>query len=73
MGMAEQVNQIKLYREAAATLGIAVPDSPLRASTLMDGRLWDGSDPEAYATGFNLDALRNVPQECSGGTELVHG
>jgi nitrate/nitrite transport system substrate-binding protein len=73
MGMAEQVNQITLYREAAAKLGIAVPDSPLRASTLMDGRLWDGSDPEAYATGFNLDALRNVPQESSGGTELVHG
>jgi nitrate/nitrite transport system substrate-binding protein len=71
--VAARVNQIDLYREAAGLLGIAVPDTPMRASTLLDGRLWDGKDPEAYATGFDLDAPRDMHQEGSGSTELVHG
>ena len=52
--VAAEVNQTQLYTEAAAALGIAVPDSPLRSSRLLDGRIWNGSDAAAYANGFEI-------------------
>ncbi len=55
--VASQVQQIELYRQAAETLGIAVPESPMRNATLMDGKTWDGSDPAAYARSFPLHAM----------------
>jgi nitrate/nitrite transport system substrate-binding protein len=55
-GLAAQVNQTKLYAEAAGALGIAVPSSPLRSSTLIDGKVWDGSNPAAYAASFAIKA-----------------
>jgi nitrate/nitrite transport system substrate-binding protein len=54
LAVARRVNQTAQYREAADALGIAVPSTELRASTLMDGRVWDGSDPAGYAAGFAL-------------------
>ncbi|MCU0842922.1 MAG: ABC transporter substrate-binding protein [Thiobacillaceae bacterium] len=54
LDVARQVNRIDLYREAAAQLGVAVPESEMRSATLMDGRRWDGKDPAAYAEGFPL-------------------
>ena len=54
--VAAQVNQTKLYSEAASALGLAVPSSPLRASTLIDGKVWDGSNPAAYAASFAIKA-----------------
>ena len=54
--VAAQVNQTKLYSEAAGALGLAVPSSPLRASTLIDGKVWDGSNPAAYAASFAIKA-----------------
>lgn len=54
LGVARRVNQIVLYREAAAAVGVPVPATDMRSSTLMDGRVWDGSDPIAYAEGFEL-------------------
>jgi nitrate/nitrite transport system substrate-binding protein len=33
-----------------------VPKSPLRASKLMDGSVWDGKDPKAYAASFKIKA-----------------
>ncbi|MDK6075808.1 CmpA/NrtA family ABC transporter substrate-binding protein [Massilia varians] len=47
--IAREVNRIDLYRDGAAMAGVAVPDSAMRSSTLLDGRVWDGSDPAAYA------------------------
>ena len=47
--IAREVNRIDLYRDGAAMAGVAVPDSAMRSSTLLDGRVWDGSDPVAYA------------------------
>ena len=44
-----EINRIDLYRDGAAMAGVAVPDSPMRSSTLLDGRVWDGSDPVAHA------------------------
>jgi nitrate/nitrite transport system substrate-binding protein len=70
--VASQVNQAGLYGEAAAELGIAVPAQPMRRSTLMDGAVWDGSDPEAYATGSALGARPSLPHAGSRRTETVH-
>ena len=54
--MAAQVNQTTLYGEAASQLGLAVPESVLRSSTLIDGQRWDGSDPAGYAQSFAIHA-----------------
>ncbi|WPC03353.1 CmpA/NrtA family ABC transporter substrate-binding protein [Pseudomonas benzenivorans] len=55
--VAAQVQQLGLYHEAAAALSIAVPATPMRSSVLLDGKVWDGSDPAAYARSFALHAL----------------
>jgi hypothetical protein len=49
LALAQQVNRIDLYREAAERTGTPLPAATLRTSTLMDGRVWDGSDPNAFA------------------------
>ncbi|HSH54199.1 MAG TPA: CmpA/NrtA family ABC transporter substrate-binding protein [Methylotenera sp.] len=56
LGVATKVNQIKLYSEAASQLGISVPKSPLRTSKLLDGVVWDGKNPAAYAASFKIKA-----------------
>ncbi|WP_448680189.1 CmpA/NrtA family ABC transporter substrate-binding protein [Pseudomonas nicosulfuronedens] len=57
LGIARQVQQLDLYREAASAVGVSVPDAEMRASTLIDGRHWDGSDPAGYARSFELNAV----------------
>jgi len=52
LGLARRVNRIDLYREAAERTGTAFPEAELRSATLIDGRVWDGSDPQAYVAGF---------------------
>jgi len=52
LAVARQVNRIELYRQAAAQLDVAVPAEAMRSSTLMDGTVWDGKDPAAYAASF---------------------
>jgi len=54
VGVASAVSQIALYREVAAMLGVACPESPCRSSVLVDGRAWDGSEPAAYAASFAI-------------------
>lgn len=49
LALAAQVNRIDLYREAAERTGTMLPATPMRSSTLLDGRVWDGSDPHAWA------------------------
>lgn len=49
LALAAQVNRIDLYREAAERSGTTLPASSMRSSTLIDGRVWDGSDPHAWA------------------------
>lgn len=56
LAVAQQIHQLDLYRQAAEALGISVPASALRSSTLLDGTLWDGSDPAAYARSFAIHA-----------------
>jgi nitrate/nitrite transport system substrate-binding protein len=54
LGIAGQINQVELYKQAASLISVAVPDGVMRSSTLMDGTVWDGRDPKKYAAGFKV-------------------
>ena len=54
LAVAKQINQIDLYKEAAAQLKVSVPKDPMRTSKLIDGVVWDGKDPKKYADGFKV-------------------
>ncbi len=54
--MAKEVNQIALYKDAAAMAKVALPKSDMRASKLIDGTVWDGKDPKKYAASFKIKA-----------------
>ena len=56
LAVATKVNQIKLYSEAAAMAGVPVPKNNMRSSKLIDGVVWDGKNPAAYAAGFKIKA-----------------
>jgi nitrate/nitrite transport system substrate-binding protein len=56
LAVAKQVNQIEIYKQAAAATKTPVPASPMRSSKLFDGVVWDGSDPKAYAASFKVRA-----------------
>jgi nitrate/nitrite transport system substrate-binding protein len=56
MGVARQINQTHLYRQAASALQINVPSCDTRSAVLMDGVCWDASDPVAYADAFAVRA-----------------
>ncbi|MCI8211113.1 nitrate transporter [Pseudomonas sp. S25] len=57
LNVAKGVHQLALYRQAAEALGIEVPATTMRSSQLIDGKVWDGSDPAGYARSFKLHAL----------------
>ncbi|NBA96861.1 CmpA/NrtA family ABC transporter substrate-binding protein [Pseudomonas sp. R5(2019)] len=61
LSVARQVQQWSLYSEAARALGIACAEQPMRSSRLIDGKVWDGSDPAGYARSFKLHALHSEP------------
>ena len=54
LAVARKINQTELYAQAAAQLKVNVPKSPLRSSKLIDGVVWDGSNPAKYADGFKV-------------------
>jgi nitrate/nitrite transport system substrate-binding protein len=54
LAVAKQINRLDLYKEAASQLKISVPKDPMRASKLMDGVVWDGKNPSAYAKSFKV-------------------
>ena len=56
LGVARQINQIELYKQAASQLKISVPKELLRSSKLIDGVVWDGKDPAKYADAFKVKA-----------------
>ena len=55
--VAESINRIALYKEAAAQVKVPVPAESMRTSKLMDGMVWDGGDPKAYAQSFNIKVV----------------
>jgi nitrate/nitrite transport system substrate-binding protein len=56
LAVAKKVNQIDLYSQAASQVGVSVPKDAMRTSKLMDGVVWDGKNPAAYAAGFKIKA-----------------
>ncbi|WP_017802088.1 CmpA/NrtA family ABC transporter substrate-binding protein [Winslowiella toletana] len=55
LAVAKQVNRIDIYRQAASAVGnVALPASEMRSSTLLDGKVWDGSNPAQYAASFAI-------------------
>ncbi|RVD75066.1 CmpA/NrtA family ABC transporter substrate-binding protein [Pseudomonas koreensis] len=60
LGVARQVQQLEIYREAATAVGVAAWGKEMRSSQLLDGKVWDGSDPAGYARSFKLHALSDA-------------
>ena len=56
LGVAKQINQIELYKQAASGLGLSVPKDVMRTSKLIDGVVWSGKDPAKYADSFAIKA-----------------
>ena len=56
LAVAKQINQIELYKQAAAQVKVSVPKDVMRSSKLIDGVVWDGKDPAKYADGFKIHA-----------------
>ena len=54
--VAQEINQIGLYKDAAAASKTAVPQDAMRTSKLFDGVVWDGKDPKKYADSFKVRA-----------------
>jgi len=52
--VAARVQQCALYGEAASALGIDLPGTPMRSSRLIDGKVWDGTQPATYARSFDI-------------------
>jgi nitrate/nitrite transport system substrate-binding protein len=60
LAVATKINQTALYKEAAAALKISVPKSDLRTSKLIDGTVWDGTNPARYADSFKVRAAASA-------------
>ncbi len=56
LAVAQAVNRIDLYKEGASLAKVNVPKDPMRKSKLLDGILWDGKNPAAYANSFKIKA-----------------
>ncbi len=54
LAVAKQVNQIDLYKQAAAQLKVPVPKDAMRSAKLIDGVTWDGKNPAQYAASFKI-------------------
>jgi nitrate/nitrite transport system substrate-binding protein len=54
LAVAKKVNRIDVYKDAAAMTKTPLPKSDMRTSKLIDGVVWDGKNPKAYADGFKI-------------------
>lgn len=62
LAVARKVNRIDVYAQAAAAAGVGLPASEMRSHRLMDGHVWDGSNPAAYAASFRIRAHSAMAQ-----------
>ncbi|MBA4109483.1 MAG: nitrate transporter [Leptothrix sp. (in: Bacteria)] len=56
LAVAKQINQIDLYKQVASAMKISVPKDVMRTSKLIDGTVWDGTNPAKYADSFKIKA-----------------
>ena len=54
LAVAKQINQIDIYKQAAAAAKVSIPKDVMRSSKFMDGVVWDGKDPAKYADSFKV-------------------
>ncbi|CAI2425385.1 Nitrate transport protein NrtA precursor [Serratia ficaria] len=55
LAVARSINRTDIYQQAASAVGgVNLPGGDMRASTLLDGKRWDGSNPAEYARSFTL-------------------
>jgi nitrate/nitrite transport system substrate-binding protein len=54
LAVAQKVNQIELYKQGAAMAQASVPKEAMRSVKMIDGVVWDGKNPKAYADGFKV-------------------
>ena len=54
LAVAKKVNQIDLYKQAAAQVKVPVPKDAMRSAKLIDGVTWDAKNPKGYADGFKI-------------------
>ena len=57
LAVAKKINQIELYKQAAAQTKVRrCPRMSCAARKMIDGTVWDGKNPKAYAAGFKIKA-----------------
>jgi len=56
LAVAKKVNQVELYKQAATQTKTPIPKDVMRTSKMIDGTVWDGKNPKAYAAGFKIKA-----------------
>ena len=54
LAVAKKVNQLDLYKQAAAQVKVPVPKDPMRSAKMIDGVTWDPKNPKGYADGFKI-------------------
>jgi nitrate/nitrite transport system substrate-binding protein len=54
--VAARVNRVDVYSAAARQVGVPLPSGLTRSSRLMDGVVWDGTEPERYAAAHPIHA-----------------
>lgn len=70
LGVAGSINQIELYRQAAALADVRVPDDPMRSAVLVGGLVWDGRVPREYADAFRIKHAGSAA--AAPGNAVVH-
>ncbi|MET1115046.1 MAG: CmpA/NrtA family ABC transporter substrate-binding protein [Comamonas sp.] len=56
LAVAKSINRIELYKQAATASKTPLPKSDMRTSRLIDGVVWDGTQPQKYADSFKIKA-----------------
>jgi nitrate/nitrite transport system substrate-binding protein len=56
LAVATAISQTAIYQDAAAMAKVSVPKSPMRSVKMIDGTVWDGKNPKAYAASFKIKA-----------------
>lgn len=55
LAVAKKINRVDIYKQAASAVGgINLPSGEMRSSKLIDGKVWDGSNPADYANSFAM-------------------
>jgi nitrate/nitrite transport system substrate-binding protein len=54
LAVAKKVNHVELYKQAATQTKTPIPKDVMRSTKMIDGTVWDGKNPKAYAASFKI-------------------